>query len=639
MMGTWSLRLLAGMALLVLLSGSARAAESTPGSPAQTPPASAEPVQTWMVATTDGELYLGSVTRNALAAGTLTITTRSGVPVVIPQRQVSIEILDRFVNGVAPGDLVAKLCPGSGYASPPVREVTLTGRAPLRAQIVAIVPGHSLRVVKLQSLSAEPEDLPWAALEQVKHPADVFEHDPCRRLRADGSVAPETPAAGRPPESGQPQPTATPQIWTVGNLDGEFFRGSVTHDSPAAGSLTITTRTGGQVSALQRNVSVETPDSKVSEIEPEQLVATLCPSSGYASPPVRKLTLRGQAPFRAEVHAVAPGRHLRVRPLPSRSPELQDLPWTELERVEHPADVIDQCRSGRTAGSVAPAPPAVVPGSAQAAELAAKSRVAALPLPAGAPQTRMVVTFDGELYRGSVEHDKPEAGALTIKTKGGSEISFPRRKVSIELLERPWIGSATRHLVKKLCPVDHLPPPVRELTLTGQASFRAAIYGIDPGHYIRVLPPPRISNQLIDLPWTDLEQVKHPADVHDPCRLLLLDDLAAPGPSATGQARELQATDREGLRRLPIEPAQTTRRRWGRTLVGVGFGVFGATYLMHVLVATATNSPGQYSVPLLGPFLSLGHSGWLDYPVALSGLGQVGALVTAAVGLRFWTHD
>lgn len=193
-------RLVLGAALTLLLAGAARAQvpdAGTPAADAQAPTAAAE---MWLVTTSSGELFRGTMARAADPDKELVLTTQSGQQVTVPRHQVAVELLDREAGTVRAERMIRTACPASSYAAPPIRVITLSDGTSVVAEVHETVPGQQLRLRATLQNSAALKDVPWASVEQVRSvPASP---DRCQPIPP--QLLPTLLAASPKPQLGSP---------------------------------------------------------------------------------------------------------------------------------------------------------------------------------------------------------------------------------------------------------------------------------------------------------------------------------------------------------------------------------------------------------------------------------------------------
>lgn len=191
-------RLMLGATLTLLIAGAARAQvpdAGTPAADAQAPTAAAE---VWLVTTSSGELFRGTMARAADPDKELVLTTQSGQQVTVPRHQVAVELLDREAGTVRAERMIRTACPGSGYAAPPIRVITLSDGTSVVAEIDETVPGQQIRLRTTAQNSAALKEVPWASVEQVR--SLTASPDRCRPLPP--QLLPELLASSRNPQLG-----------------------------------------------------------------------------------------------------------------------------------------------------------------------------------------------------------------------------------------------------------------------------------------------------------------------------------------------------------------------------------------------------------------------------------------------------
>lgn len=135
------------------------------------------------VLTTDGDdVYFGTVSLQRQSDSTIEVTTRTGAHISVLLKNVLSLITDRQAGSLPEDKIVPTTCYGNSAALTLIRQFTIGGQPPLRAELLRVQPGRLFRILRSVNGTEEIMELPWEDVERVSRPADV--RDKCYAVPA-----------------------------------------------------------------------------------------------------------------------------------------------------------------------------------------------------------------------------------------------------------------------------------------------------------------------------------------------------------------------------------------------------------------------------------------------------------------------
>ena len=174
-------------------------------------------------------------------------------------------------------------------------------------------------------------------------------------------LAVSLPPAGRL----RAQPQVSPRThYVAATVDGSTYRG--TDYQRQGDGIVIVTARGASIVIPGPKLAQVWPDDETEDMPRDAIVRTDCPQGRTKQPRVRELVLGEEAPFRAELLEVRPGRAVRFRRLGHAAPE--ERPWADVVAIQRLEDAPDVCALAQPAAQPTPSAAASAPPAGKAAE-------------------------------------------------------------------------------------------------------------------------------------------------------------------------------------------------------------------------------------------------------------------------------